>query len=77
MSSRRAHSHERSRGLRGGMEARGVLHKATKQFAQTIADRSGDDIFALWEKWGDRLDIRCAGTALRGIAKSASLGEGQ
>jgi len=64
----------RSRGLRRGMETRSVLHKATKQFAQTIAERSGDDILALWEQWGDRLDLRCTGAALRGIAKSASLG---
>jgi len=58
--------------LRSGMEARGVVHRATRQFAQTIADRSGEDVLALWEKWGERLDVRCAGTALRCVAKAAA-----
>jgi len=66
----------RSRILRGNMEARGIVKRATKQFAQTVEGRIGDDVLTLWEKWSDRLDIRCAGTALRSFAKSAFVNTG-
>jgi len=50
-----------------------MLHRTNKDFARTIADRSGNSILSLWESWSDRLDIRCAGSALRAVAKSIGI----
>mmetsp|Transcript_128941 Transcript_128941/g.412919 ORF Transcript_128941/g.412919 Transcript_128941/m.412919 type:complete len:99 (-) Transcript_128941:407-703(-) len=64
----------RSRSLRSGMDTKGVEHRMKKQFPQIIAERSGGDILALWDRWGDHLDVRCAGTALRNLAKRLAEG---
>jgi len=60
----------RVRGAGACSHSHGLLHRATKQFAQCIVDRRGENILALWERHGGELDVRCAGSALREVAKS-------
>lgn len=69
-----------TRGLREGRGAArsgglaGLRHSAARKFAAMIAGRPGTDILALWERYGDELDERCAGAALRSIAKDLGAG---